>query len=84
MNADRWFAVGLAVLMAAVVVFFATRMSVEPVDSKAAARRWADSLGMRITGATCEHHRCAVAPEQGPPFVIYCNAESCSLPERQP
>jgi hypothetical protein len=72
------FAVG--VFATAYLIFGSVRPPTE--DTTRSAHRWADSLGMRVTGIVCEHHRCTVAPEHGEPFTIYCGVDRCSLPER--
>lgn len=51
----------------------------DPVDATPAARRWADALGMRVTGINCIGSRCAFAPENGAPFVAHCGENGCTL-----
>lgn len=76
-----------AVLIVSAVAAWAFLMTgPPPVDSEAsalAARRWADALGLRITGVVCERGRCTVAPVSGRPFVVYCGPSACSMPEGQ-
>jgi hypothetical protein len=83
-RADR---ILLAVLIVAALAACAVIMTgAKPVDSEAAAlaaRRWADGLGLRITGVVCERGRCTVAPVSGRPFVVYCGPSACSMPEGQ-
>jgi transposase len=72
----------VATLGASMYLVFADKHA-SPEDATRSARRWADSLGMRVTGIVCERGRCTVAPERGEPFIIYCNGEHCSLPEKR-
>ena len=45
------------------------------------ARRWADTIGMRITGVVCRlDGSCDVNPEKGEPFRLKCDSDGCALP----
>ena len=51
-----------------------------PEVQERTARAWADTLGMRLTGVTCRHGRCTLAPEHGAPFVAFCGEMApCAL-----
>lgn len=51
-----------------------------PAEAERSARAWADKLGMRITGASCERTACVVVTEkEGRPVRLWCDRASCSL-----
>lgn len=72
-----------ATIAAMIYLFIGRGQRVASDDAARSARRWVDSLGMRVTGVVCEHERCTVAPEHGEPFDVVCGADACTLPDRQ-
>mgnify|MGYP006921327798 FL=1 len=76
--------VALAVILAALVIVFALRPSPEEratltANAALGARRWADRLGMPITGVDCDRVTCTIAPVGATPFRAFCNADGCTL-----
>jgi hypothetical protein len=55
-----------------------------PVDYAVIARRWADTVPLRISGVRCDAAgRCTVVTEAGVPVAVQCDATTCAL-ERCP
>lgn len=73
-------AIGLAVAAICAGGYFLAPRSVTPAEGETSARRWADKLGMRITGAQCEGNgACVVVTLEGRPVRLWCGRESCGL-----
>lgn len=77
---ERWLLLAMGAALVGVLIGLVVVIAdaPPPAERGAAARRWADAMGLRVGGVQCSGG-CDLVTSEGRAIRLWCDREACSL-----